>query len=215
MAEAATGEAGATPAENQSTPQEGGVGTGTGDGVLLGGDGDGGSPGSVAGKTDEAVAATGAPESYAQFEFPDGVTLEATRLEELKAHYKELGLTQEQAQKAAIREATTIKAGLEAQTAAVTQLRESWVNAAKVDAEIGGDGFEQNLAAARLGLSKFGTPALNEFLRTSGVGSHPEVIRVFTRIGNTLKEDQPTPGGGGVAPEKKDLATRMYSTSAN
>lgn len=206
---------GAAPVENQPAGQEAAAATGTGSNdTLLGGDGDGGNPGSVASTTETTAAATGAPESYADFELPTGLTLEAPRLEELKAHFKELGLTQEQAQKAAIREATSSKQSMDAQVAAVTQLRESWVNAARTDAEIGGDGFDQNLAAAKLGLSKFGTPALNEFLRTSGIGSHPEVIRVFTRIGKTLKEDQPTPGSGGVAPQKKDLADRMYATSA-
>ena len=205
---------GITP-ENQPAPQDGGAGGDAGGDVLLGGGSEGGDPGAAAKSTDGKVADTGAPEAYADFTFPEGLTLDAAKLDELKAHYKELGLTQDQAQKAAVKEANAIKQGLEAQTNAVTQLREGWLNAVRSDAEIGGDGFEQNLAAAKLGLSKFGTPELNTLLRTSGLGNHPEVIRVFTRIGKTLKEDQPTPGGGGVAPQQKDLATRMYSTTAN
>ena len=205
---------GLTP-ENQPAAQDGGAGSDAGGNVLLGGDDQGGSPGSVASVTDGNVADAGVPDAYADFELPQGLTLDAAKLDELKAHYKELGLTQEQAQKAAVKEATSIKQSQEAQTNAVTQLREGWLNAARSDAEIGGDGFEENLAAARLGLSKFGTSELNTLLRTSGLGNHPEVIRVFTRIGKTLKEDQPTPGGGGVAPQKRDLADRMYSTTAN
>ncbi len=52
---------------------------------------------------------------------------------------------------------------------------------------------------AYVATSTDGTPALAEYLKWSGGGNHPELIRIFAKAGALIKEDQPSTekGGGG------------------
>ena len=161
---------------------------------------------------DEAAASTtGAPESYADFTLPEGVTLDAAELEALKAEFKELGLSQEQAQKALTLQAQRYQAGQQAQVDAINQLRDEWVAAAQADSEIGGDKWDESVSQARLAVQKFGTQGLNDLFKKSGIGNHPEVIRVFSRVGALLKEDRPTASDTSVGTAKpKSREEIMY-----
>lgn len=64
-----------------------------------------------------------------------------------------------------------------------------WGTATKEDKEIGGEKFEANLTRAKQAMDKFATPELREFLETSGMGNHPELIRVFVKVGAAMSED--------------------------
>lgn len=79
----------------------------------------------------------------------------------------------------------------EADTAVQNQWAEvekGWKETAKKDKEIGGEKFDLNVEKAKRALSSFGTPELKEALEQSRMGNHPEVIRVFARIGEKISE---------------------------
>jgi hypothetical protein len=59
----------------------------------------------------------------------------------------------------------------------------------KTDKELGGTALDGNIRLAQSALTKFGTPELRAALDTTGMGNHPEVVRVFTRIGKAMAED--------------------------
>jgi len=186
--------------------------------VVLGGDTGDTSTGNGDENTGDAAAAgsdadTGAPETYADFELPEGVELDSEYLNELKADFKELGLTQEAAQKLVTNHAKRIQASQESRVEAFNQLTKDWLSSAKSDKEIGGEAFDQNVGLARSALEKFGTPELNGLLRDYGIGNHPEVIRVFTRVGKLLKEDQPGNSGANTSkpPSREEI---LYPSSA-
>lgn len=157
---------------------------------------------------DEGGAA-GAPEAYADFTMPEGMDVDTALLEQAVPVFKELGLTQEQAQKLVDLQAQNVQASQQAQVDSFNQLKQDWLDQAKSDDEIGGDGFDENVSDARLFIDKFGTPELKTLLNDYGVGNHPEVIRAFARAGKLLKEDVP---GGNGQPEsgKKDRAEILY-----
>lgn len=156
--------------------------------------------------------ATGAPAAYSDFVLPDGVELDSGLYERATPVFKEMGLTQEQAQKFVSLYADQIQASHESQVESFNQTTQEWLDNAKADKEIGGDKFDENIALAKEALGKFGTPELATLLNDTGVGNHPEIIRILTKVGALLKEDQPG-GGGNNAGEKPDRATILYGTS--
>lgn len=128
------------------------------------------------------------PEKY-EFKLPEGVKLEGAPLEELSGLAKELGLTQEQAQKVAdlgAKQAQAMASQFSDQHKATV---DEWATQTKSDKEIGGDALESNLGVAKKALDEFGSPELKKLLNESGLGNHPEVVRFFVKAGKAISED--------------------------
>jgi hypothetical protein len=164
------------------------------------------------GDTDDGSLA--APESYADFTMPEGFNLDETLLAEALPIFKELELTQEQAQKLVDFKAKEVQAGQKLQQETFNQLISDWGDQSKSDKEFGGDKFEENTKIAQHAVATYGTDALRVFLNEQGVGNHPEMIRFMFRVGKTLGEDIPG-GEGNLVTDKGDRASRMYPTKNN
>lgn len=152
------------------------------------------------------AAATGAPEAYADFTLPDTIKADDATMGEFKAIAKELNLPQAAAQKLVDLNAKVETARAEQWAATV----DGWEAAAKADKEYGGDKFNENLAIALQTRDKVATPELVKFLNESKLGSHPEMLRLFYRVGQSISQDGFVPGRGG-APTAK--AQSIYSAS--
>jgi hypothetical protein len=150
-----------------------------------------------------------APDTYADFAMPEGVTVDSELLAEATPIFKELGLTQEQAQKLVDFQAKQVQASSQSQVDAFNQLMNDWQEQAKNDKEFGGDKFEENIGIARSAIDKFGTPELKQLLEEHGVGNHPEVIRFMVKVGKLTAEDVP---GGTTTPTSKaqDRVSLLY-----
>ncbi len=146
-----------------------------------------------------------APDAYADFSVDDGLTLDETLLAEATPLFKEMNLTQEQAQKLVDFQSKQVQARSQAYDA----LMETWVDECKNDSEFGGDKFDESLATAQAAVNKFGTPGLKELLEQHGVGNHPEMVRFMVKVGKLTAEDVPGASGGNVSP-KQDRASLMY-----
>lgn len=161
-----------------------------------------------AGDTDTEGSQT-SPDTYADFVMPEGMTLDGSVLDEATPLFKELGATQEQAQKLMDLAAKQIQAGSQTQVDTFNQLMSDWRVQAKADKEFGGDKFDENVKVAQSAIGKYGTPELKQLLEDHGVGNHPEVIRFMVRVGRTLSED--VPGSTGVSTSQKtDRASILY-----
>lgn len=102
-----------------------------------------------------------------------------------------------------------------AQASIKTQLetaRNEWAKSAKVDTEIGGDKFAENLAVANSVFNEYGTPELGKLLDASGLGQHPEVLRWAYRVGKALGPDRIVQGRHSEAPT--DTASVLYGAPA-
>lgn len=157
---------------------------------------------------DSAGGDNGAPESYTDFAFPEGMDVDNAMLEQAAPVFKEIGLNQEQAQQIVDLYGAKMEEMAQGQVDAFTQQVTDWESAAKADKEFGGDKFDENIGVAKLGMDKLGTPELKDFLEKSGAGSHPEVLRAFYRAGKLLREDNP--GGGDPSTEKADRVSVLY-----
>ncbi len=72
----------------------------------------------------------------------------------------------------------------------VEQEKKGWIAQLQNDREIGGDAFRENVEYARRALSRFGSDDLKKSLDETGLGSHPELVRTFARIGRAMGEDK-------------------------
>ncbi len=66
----------------------------------------------------------------------------------------------------------------------------AWAQATKADPEIGGKNLKDSLMFARYALDHFGDVELYDFLDDTGLGNHPEVIRMFKRVGEAAEGDR-------------------------
>jgi len=160
--------------------------------------------------------AQGAPESYEDFTAEDGVTPDPANVESFKAMAKEMNLSQAQAQQLYDMGVSLTKQVADAQQQAHAAALTEWAQAAKTDKEFGGDKFDANLGVAKAALDKLGTPELQSLLNESGLGNHPEVIRLLYKAGRALGDDNFVPGGrtgpaAGSTPDQR-LASALYPT---
>lgn len=185
----------ATATGEQGKPAEGATGEGATDGKDDGA------------KADDKPA--GAPEQYEDFKAPDGVKLDTDAAGEFKSLAKELNLSQEQAQKVADQGAKLMQKWQAQQAQQMSETAAKWATDSQTDKEFGGDKLQENLAVAKKALDTFGSPQLKTLLNESGLGNHPEVIRMLFKAGTAISEDRMVGGKtGGAAVET--AAQRMY-----
>lgn len=152
------------------------------------------------------------PEKY-EFKAPEGREFDSETITAYSEVARELGLSQEAAQKLLDRMGPQMAQRQEAQIQAV---RNEWTKAATSDKEFGGQGLAENLSVAKKALDAFGTPELRDLLNTSGLGNHPEVIRLFFRAGKAISEDRFVGGSATTAKARgpmtfDDAANALYS----
>jgi hypothetical protein len=141
---------------------------------------------------------------------PEGVEVDQELVDALGPEFKDLGLTPRQAQKLADK-------FVDIQTKRGTAAAEGWANrvqgwadTAKKDKEIGGDKWDGTVSSAQRALTKLGTPELKGYLNASGGGNHPELIRIFAKVGSMIQEDNPPSGGAGGDGKAADPAHVLF-----
>lgn len=159
----------------------------------------------AASTTESAKPATPAPvvpEKY-DLKLPEKSLLDPSVLERTAASAKARGLTNEQAQKELDAVAGEVAKYHETLLEQHKTKVSEWEQQSRNDKEIGGTAFAANAELSRRVVEKFATPEFAKILNDSGYGNHPELVRVFARIGRAIGEDRPggsNPGGG--APKK-------------
>lgn len=148
------------------------------------------------------------PEKY-DLKLPKDSALSEAHLEKLSVYAKEKGLSNEQAQSLLERESQAVSDYVTNLKETQSKMTETWFEQAKGDKEIGGEAFKQNAELAKRVVSRFGTDDFKKELNKTGLGNHPELLRVFSRIGKAMSEDQlviPGVQAGG----KKSIESLLY-----
>jgi protease len=135
------------------------------------------------------------PERY-EFSAADGREYDAEVLASFEDVAREAGLSNEKANLVLGRMSEMLEARQQSQLEAARGL---WLDEVRADKEIGGGKLPENLAVAKRALQAFGSAELTELLNRSGLGNHPEVIRMFYRAGRALSEDGMVNGNKGEA----------------
>lgn len=149
------------------------------------------------------------PEKY-EFKAPEGKEFDPAVIGQFSEVAKELGLSQDAAQKILDKMGPTLASR---QVEAIEAARTEWANASTTDKEFGGDKLTENLSVAKKALDSFGTPELRTLLNQSGLGNHPEVIRFMYRAGKAISEDGFVPGSRSSTAES-DPAKRLFPNQA-
>lgn len=170
-----------------------------------------GQDGQKSGDSDGATQQKSAPEQY-EFNAPEGKQFDPEVMKSFSEIAKELDLPQEAAQKVLDKVAPKI---MERQMQVLETARNEWAESARTDKEFGGEKLNENLVVAKKALDSFGTPELRKLLNESGLGNHPEMIRLMYRAGKAISEDRfvgGTRGGQKSGPKGfNDLASALYS----
>ena len=160
------------------------------------------------------------PEAYT-FEPTEGFELDQEVLGEFTGIAKELGMSQENAskliglqnklmQKIEAKRTESINEALEWQ-------KNEWATQVKNDPEIGGDKFDATRAVASKAVQAFGSDQLRALLNESGLGNHPEMVKLFYRIGTGLTEDKLVMPGSqaGMSGGNESIVSAFYPQTNN
>lgn len=134
----------------------------------------------------ETKTAPVVPEKY-EFKAPEGTEFDPAVIEAYSSAAKTAGLSQDAAQKLIETMAPALAARQAEQLEAI---HEGWRSASAADKEIGGEKFQENLAVAKKAYENFASPELRKLLDDTGMGNHPEVLRMMFRVGKAISEDK-------------------------
>lgn len=149
-----------------------------------------------------------APEKY-ELKLSEKSPLDATSLARIEALAKEKGMSQEQAQLLVQAEESSIVNFQTKQNESFAATKAQWAEAVQKDKEIGGENFKQSVALSSRVVDRFATEEFKKTLDLTGLGQHPEVVRVFARIGKAMSNDQLVlPGAQGAG--KKEMKDILY-----
>lgn len=156
----------------------------------------------------------GAPETYDSFTVPEGFALEGERLEFAQGLFRELNLSQTAAQKAV---EAFCKADAENQVTRTQFLEseraqriETWGQQAK--SELGAK-YDESITLARAGVEAMKNDALMAAFESEGWGNHPELIKVFAKLGELTRGSGPKGLEGETTTTDRSsipIANRLY-----
>lgn len=168
-----------------------------------------------------ATTAPVVPEKY-EFKAPEGTEYDPEVVESFSAAAKKAGLTQDAAQKLIEDMAPAIAAR---QVDQVTTIQKEWKEASTADKEFGGEKLTENLGIAKRALDLFDplpaqagangtkqTTPLRTLLEETGLGNHPEVLRLLYRAGKAISEDKVIVGKAATA--QPDILDVLYDKTS-
>lgn len=158
--------------------------------------------------TDNAEGAS--TSDYAEFQLPEGLSLDERLFGEFTKTAKEIGLNQDQAQTLVNMGAQLSQKIMDQAQADHVQRVNSWAEETRNDKEIGGEQLQANLATAKKAMDAFGSDELIAVLDSTGLGNHPAIIKAFVKAGKAMSEDTLMPGGAQVPTAQKSLAQTLY-----
>lgn len=137
-------------------------------------------------KGDDKKPVSAAPEKY-EFTAGKDQELDKEAVAAFEPIARELGLSNEQAQKIVDVYGSTIMPQIAKQQEAAWQKQVTeWAETVKADKELGS---VESIGNAQKAMDQFGTPELKQYLNDSGLGNHPELFRIFSKIGKAMSED--------------------------
>lgn len=197
-------EAAPTETSTETTPNDGAEATALNGGADVAADtgADDGDAGATEGAADtegkvegdkkpEADAAPTVPEKY-EFTPVDGVEIDQAAVEMATPVLKELGLSNEAANKLVPVLQGVIANRDQQMVDGIAAERAKWLATAKADPEIGGKAWGDSLTLAATALDRLGfvkDSPFRQLLDQSGLGNHPEMIRAFVKVGKAIGED--------------------------
>ena len=154
----------------------------------------------------------GAPEAYTDFTVPEGHTLDAAAIESATPIFRELGLSQDQAQRLVSFYSEQIGKINSENEGFMETMRTQWREELKADKDIGGklDAVKVDISRA---LDRLPTEVRDNFksaMDLTGAGDHPAIIKAMYSLASLIGEGTHVSGKGPSADgqSKTGVATR-------
>lgn len=128
--------------------------------------------------------------------------------EDVKAYSaiaKELGLTQEKAQRLYEMGSSQLRGNLE-------NYSRAWAEQTARDPELGGDNLKQTKANISRFLNEYATPEFRQLMKVTRLANNPEVLRVLSRAGARLSQDNVYINGNNHVSAKRDPYAYMTNS---
>jgi hypothetical protein len=157
------------------------------------------------------------PESY-EFSAPEGMEVDQSMVDAFSPVFKEMGLSQQQADAL-----TSTYAGLaEKQGEAFGQQLEDWKQELRTDADFGGDKFDENAGLVADFVRQTVPESVREdvigLLESTGAGNHPGLVKWIHHLAtNVMPVSEDQPGSGQLGSTRKEgldgRLERLYGNS--
>lgn len=151
----------------------------------------------------------GAPEKY-DLKLSEKSLLDKSSVDEISTFARERGLSNKLAQEILEMKESAVKEHIELQAEAVAQRTSSWRKAVEDDKEIGGEKLKETANLANQVAKRFGTETFMKALNDTGLGNHPELVRVFARIGRAMDNDKLELGGNSFSQSGRSEEQTFY-----
>lgn len=158
-------------------------------------------------KPEAETKVEGAPEVYADFKLPEGFKANSEALKSVSATFKELNLTQDQAQKLVDAYTSNLIDVMKGPEEAYNTIREGWRKEVLSDATLatGGKMKPEVLQTIGRAIDSIGdakvSQSFREIMDTTGVGDNPAFVKMFYHLakasteGTHVNGNGPSPGG--------------------
>ena len=129
-----------------------------------------------------------APEHYV-LKNANGEDVGPQELEMMSRMFKDVNLSQEQAQKLYSAYEKEQGSFIEQSQKAFNQMRDDWFNQTISDPQLGGQNIGQTKLCIKRVMQQCGNKELSEFLNKTGLGFNPAMVRFMTKVGELLGND--------------------------
>ena len=118
---------------------------------------------------------------------------------------------------AAERQAQNVSTQTQETADGLNETIKGWETGLKSDKDIGGDAYDANMAIAAKTTAAYGSEEIVGILNETGLGSHPAFVKMFHKIGLTLKDADVHMGEGGNkdASREQSLASRYPKSKSS
>lgn len=141
-----------------------------------------------------------APEKY-EFKLPDGQTMDAKVLESVTPIFKELKLSNEQAQKLVDFEAARVKAQADEWSKQIND----WQSQIKSDPK-----WQENIALAKKAIAYAGDKETASLLEGPYIGNNPKLVSFLAKVGKLVSEAPVIEGKGAGGDNPRSAADVLY-----
>lgn len=144
----------------------------------------------------EEAPPAGAPEAYTDFKVPDGYTLDKATLAEAAPIFKEMNLSQDQAQKLVDFYTKQQQATVDKPYQDYLALRKTWADQVKADYGQQFGEVKATIGRALATLPPEVSKGFREAMDMTGAGDNPAFVKAFYALAKAATEGRPVTGKG-------------------
>lgn len=152
------------------------------------------------------------PEKY-ELKLAEKSSLNQADVDRIAETAKTQGLTNAQAQAALEAADNSIKSYVTRELERTKAEVPKWLDELKADKEYGGEKFNETVENARRVVDKYADKDFKDFLNNSGLGNHPMIVKMFSKLGRSFGEDHFKDGSAIVPKKGKTSAEILYDKS--